>query len=269
MKNNIIYRSVQGLLILVVAAALLIAVTQVVYAVLYNISTTDSSVAEWGTQNIGVFQTDTTGESGIPASEDIVQGWVASGPSGAGSAETLYFLMELNDGTALANNMTAVAAIDCDRDGNFLEVEDILVTYTAYCTGAGDERAAAVRGDQTGDPIMLGPDAGQRVGSKIEWMINVSDLPDVNEDNCRGNVDIRFYSADNTLNCTTLPGGDATIVDEADGIPYAGWNIPSVVQLKEFEAQSTASDGSVSIIALLVAGTGGIGLGVLAWWRKR
>ena len=53
--------------------------TRVAYAILYNISVTDGSVAEWGTQSIPVFQTDDTGEPGVNPGEDIVQAWTASG----------------------------------------------------------------------------------------------------------------------------------------------------------------------------------------------
>ena len=58
LKNNHLFNLLKGLLVIIVVGALLMAVTNVALAVLYNISTTDSSVTEWESQGIQVFQTD-------------------------------------------------------------------------------------------------------------------------------------------------------------------------------------------------------------------
>ena len=234
-----------------VSLGLLIALilTGVAFATLYTISTTDGSVAEWQNQGIPAFQTDPSGDTinGGGAIDDIVKTSVATGDD-----NKLYFLLETAAGPAVNTaNHTAAASIDCNQNGIDQEPDDRLVVYMAhYLFPTGAERITLCYGDQT-NCTALGPDAGQQVGNQIEWGVASSDLPA----NCQNEVGIAFYTAD---------GGNfpATVFDSTS---LQGWGIPTAIDLKEMQAQSSAT----GLIALMALGAVGL-LGATAWvWRRR
>lgn len=264
--SKISYKALRFSLILIFVTALLLAVTQVVYAVLYTISTTDSSVSEWTSQGIPVFQQDASGDVGSPT-EDILDSWVASGPSG-GPAETVYFRMLVNASTALGENMAAAAAIDCDADGNFDEPSDRIIVHIPQCCNplyGCEERNVKAWGDRT-NYTGLGPDAGQRVGSDLEWSVPVADLPpDADHSvDCRNEVKILFYTADVSNLCTG--GTGVTIIDQTPPSPWNGFRIPTVVTIKNLDARPASAYGIPAAIGLAIVS--GMGLVALAWWRK-
>lgn len=266
LKNNYFFRIIQFGLVLVVLSALLFTATGVVYAILYDISTTDGSVSDW--DGIPVFQDDDTGDVENP-SEDIDQTWVASGPTSASTAETVYFRMKTV--SALTDNRGAVAALDCNNNGVYDDPEDRLIVYIPYCNNGAQvsERATIVWGDQYMFG-MLGPDSGQIIGNEVEWSVPVSDLPpDENHPDvdCRNEVNIRFYTSDNTVNCVFPYTGLATTIDETPGGPYYGLNIPTMIKLQEMHASTGWNYGTA--VAFVISILGGMGLLALALWRQR
>jgi hypothetical protein len=265
--NNLVYKVVKSSLISLVVLSLLIAFTSVAFAILFNINTNDGSVAEWESQSIQVFQTDDPGDVS-PAADDIVDTWMASGP--VGGPDKVYFRMQTNAGTALSTNSGAVAAFDCNNNGEFDNVEDKVVVYIRDCYDGGtshEERVTLANGNQT-NVEALGPEAGQAVGSYLEWSVNIAGTTQALPDGCRDTVPIRFYTSDVTGMCQ-FPPSPAIIIDETPSSPWTGWDIPNAIEMREFEASSTASYATVTLVALIVAGAGSAGLVALAWWRRK
>ena len=241
------------LLIAGLSALALLLITTATIAALYNISTTDNSISEWSNQNIPVLQTDATGDTvnGGTSRDDIVSASVATGNDGK-----LYFLMKTNGSPAVNDsNHGAAVYIDCDRDGVTDEQDDRIITYIPHYSpfgiGAGSERTTLCEGNEA-QCSALGPDAGQQVGSYIEWSVTISDLPA----NCQNDVDIKFTTV------LTKFGSKATLLDETS---LQGWNIPTPVTLKQMQGQTSALGQTLKLAAAGLAGL----LLILIWQGKK
>ena len=213
------------------AMLVVLLVSTVVFAALYNIDTEDSTVAEWSDQGIPVFQTDPSGDA-TDARDDIVATWVASD-----NLDRLAFKMEVADPTSAlsGNNIGAVASIDCNANGIDEERDDRLVIYTRgnnmwICEG--DQRYCF-----TGDSAN-----GQIVGNQVEWAVPIDDLPpdQYSSVDCRHEVKIRFGTANTSTSAS---------IDETS--PLRGWNIPTAINLMTFEARSNA--GPLALVAAAAA----------------
>ena len=291
MNSNLVYKVIRGILILFVVSALLTTVTQVVYAILYDIDTTDSSIAEWGPppppgQDIQVYQTDPTGESGVTPNVDIHTTWIASGPSTAQEADWIYFLVELGNNPPLGENLAVGAVFDCTNDvaGNnpdpaYDDVEDRIIAYVPQCchpTFGCSEQIAIVKGDQSGFyTISGGASQGQLVGQYAEWGVLRSELPPDpggDQENCRNAVEnVIFYTVDVTSMCTggTDPGVIQDQTAPGDTTPWKGWNIPTAVELRGIEAYSPVVNGLPTVFVIIFGALSGFGLVALVWWRRK
>jgi len=242
-KKNVFY--ILGVLFTIF---LVLYTTNIVYALCAYINTSDGTIQEWIDQGVSVFQIDDAGdvESG---SEDIVSTWIESGP-GCETMDTIYFRMQTAAANALSTNMAAIAALDCNDNASFDDNEDRWVFYIRDCWDGDSnhsERAGLVLGDQSAYSA-LGPDAGQTVGSDLEWSVPISELPG----ECRDIFRVLFYTADVTGYCT-LPPTAAIIIDQTEPYPWAGFNvIPDAITLNRFEA--TSSEGFPVSIYIIVAG---------------
>jgi len=256
--------------VVLIFGVLFFGVIQMAYAILYSISVTDGSTAEWSTQSIPVFQTDDTGETGINPSEDIVQTWAASGTVSGSSDSALFFRMLVNSTTALGTSKAAIAAIDCNNNGDFFEAGDRLVVFIPQCGSIGF-RSIVSRGDESAY-FANGPTSAQRIGSELEWRVLVADLPPDAQDpavDCRGTVGLKFYTADAQLYCQAPNLGPATLLDETNPSPFTGIRIPTAVEMDGFNVRDTFSTRYQSILLILAALGAGMSLVLLVIKRTR
>lgn len=237
---------------------LLLAATAVAYAAFYAINANDADVSEWSAQDVPLFLNDPADD--IVATyagehqSDIVNSWVATGDD-----HRLYFLVEMADGTALETNpqdpepRVIAALLDCDRDGNPHERDDLLIAY-----GPMDDTVWLLSGDQNqggalgqgNDDDEADPTLGQRVGNYIEWSVPISRLkfnvPIINWNvDCAENIDIGFATADASF--WPFPAGNI------DQTVFRGWNVPTAVGLQAFRA---AAPDQVTGVAGLIVGLG-------------
>lgn len=255
----------------VTAIALLIALltATAVYAALYNISTSDNSVADWG--GISVYQTDPAGDvPGVDPKDDAINTWVAAGPVGSSMADReLYFRLQVNGSPALLNNHSAVAQISCDDPNSFETVDDRAVYYVPWCTGANAERVGVMQGDQSGINVGIGPSSGQRVGDQLEWGAKLSDIEQGdagwNNIDCSGTIWIRFMTADASGYCVAPGTGTAFPIDRVDGRENVGIGVPTVIEIQQVEV----SKQEPSLLWPLIAGlAAGFGVFVVAFRRR-
>ncbi len=210
------------------------------HAVLYNINTNDSSVAEWETQSIVQFQSDPVedalkpdGTSGGRADDDIIAAWVASG-TGQTGLDSLFFRAQMNASPALNENLRAIAAvIDCDRNHVDTERQDRIITYFVTSSpppfAPPSDLVRVYTGDQAyGYDINTSIDpkaAGQRIDAYIEWSVPIQELPITGEDppgavvDCKNLVNIRFTTFE-------YPKFGGLVTKFLDSTASLGWNIP-------------------------------------------
>ena len=246
-------------IILFIMGVLFFGAGAIAFAAIYNIDTDDGSISEWAAQSIPVFQTDAVGDTqdGGTANDDIVRAWVATGNGG----KTLYFLMQLNAAPALNadSNRTAVASIDCDNDGIDEEPEDRLIVYYP-----GNDWLIISQGDQsyyTFGNANQGQRADPPDDEYIEWSVDLDQLPPDSQTpgvNCRGQIGIRFGTADSATN-------PATVLDDTN--PLRGWNVPTAINLKDIQARHDITLGAAALMALL--GLGLIGGSAYVFQRSR
>ena len=146
--------------------------------------------------------------------EDIVNTWLAlQDPDEDPDHDWIYFLLEVaNPSSALTlSNRTAAVAIDCDRDGDFEEFEDRLITYVA-----DGGYVYIMHGDRDGDVYGSGQ-VGQIVGNMVEWGGEVDILaqfPDqpTSADYCQDITDnVRFATA------SYVSLSEIEIIDQTEG----------------------------------------------------
>ena len=219
-------------LILILVGFLVFSTYQTASAVLVTINKTDVSVDEWFTQGVPLFYTDPAGDVANP-DEDMLNAWVASGDD-----STLNFLMELNADTAMQTQLRHAAAyIDCDMDGVPGEADDIIITYEPY-----QNQVWILTGDQNqGASYNTGVNRGQRVGEYLEWGIQQVIIGFINSDCIDEEVNIGFFTA------STEAGFPGVPIDGMDGsgILWSGFNVPTNIDLAEFNANSTGSNSSI------------------------
>jgi len=253
MNNKNLVRFLRASAVILITSVLFIGIVRVVKAVLYEISVTDGTVEEWSSQSIPVFQTDDTGETGINPEVDIVQAWAASGYETGTSTPALFFRMETNTETALGPDLAAIASIDCDNNGVFNDPGDRLIVYTPECGIFGPAMIFA-RGDQS-FAVNAGLEGAQRVGSDVEWRVPLANLPPNELDpdvDCRGTVGLKFYTANVHLYCIQPPTGPAEMIDETNGSPFTGIDIPSAVEMHSFEVSADYRTVLPGLLVLVV-----------------
>jgi hypothetical protein len=240
-----------------------------VYAALYDISTNDGSVADWG--GIGIYQTDPAGDVAT-ARNDAINTWLAAGPTNSTvDTRELYFRLQVAASPALGDNFAAVAQVSCDDPTSFETANDRAVFYIPSCTGAGGaERVGIMPGDQSGVTIGIGPDRGQRVSDQLEWGAAIKDIETGDAGwpviDCSGTIWIRFLTADASSQCTAPYTGDAIAYDRVDGREHTGVGVPTVVEVQQIDA----SNETPSLLWPLVAGLmAGFGVFVVAFRLRR
>lgn len=255
-------------------------------AILYTIDTDNNSASDWA--SVPVFQTDPSGDvnpscTGGDGKDDIIETFVATGP--ADPPTHIYFGVRTASPNAVSTANHQVAAyVDCWPDGtppNGPEDNDVVIMYRGepdhviYGDGhwgeGGNDRPTPwyIIIDQysEGGPEGEHPADGL---DRVEWGMPFSDfdvikqpLPEY-EPNCGPDSEARiiFY----TYKVTMFGSFDC----DYDETVFAGFDIPTVVELNSLNAQSTSGGNDklvVSAAAFLGAlAVGGLGLLLL---RKR
>ena len=258
---------------LAVLFALLCVVT-VAYAAMYIIDTNNANVAEWTTQGIAVFQTDSAGDYGT-ATADIVNVWVARSITNTNRiSPTLNFLLQTNSTNALATANNAVLAIlDCDMDSAANDPEDRVLAYVRTGSGfvvgdsvylsSGNFNGYATPGLSSTENDNL----GQGVGGYVEWGVPLDDLvfsDTLPPDYCQGPVNIRFATG---LINATFSGFTFTTYDQTPA--FTGYNVPTAVRLESLEASvHPANAAAIGIRLGTLAAVGVVGI-VVTRSRRR
>ncbi|MBI5649972.1 MAG: hypothetical protein HZC40_05910 [Chloroflexi bacterium] len=261
-----------------------LATVSVVLAAFYPINTDDNSTADWS--GVPVFQTDPASDV-ITGTEDIINAWVATSAVTT-TASSLNFMIETRTAPALnlpSNSTRAVTAIiDCDRDGLDNEVHDRKISYslsnrsngpndqTLVCQGTYPASGQCFILPGTGSP---GPEFGERVGSTafVEWGVPVNELPpdDMDTNNCRGLVDIRF--AISHVIIPTLPWNPVTITFVDQTTPLQVFNVaggvPTRVTLSSFQSANDNAGNRQPLILTLAMVAMVLWFGVVIFIRRR
>lgn len=208
--------------ILLITAAMLLALTVVVFAAIFV--DTDDGVLDPSWQDTP-FVTDPSGDSIEGTDTDVIAGWLQN------DNYDFYFRTQFAGKPALSTNTMRAAAVafDCNGDGDFEGTHDRIVAYVV-----SQDWVWIMHGDQSYLGTSYYTDEGELVGApdddNVEWTAQIDDI-EINqaEDhdakyNCTlpDEVDIQFGSADATelLN----PPGHAVPLDTTD---YFTWHIPS------------------------------------------
>ena len=271
MKSKLVKGVKKSGIILLPVIIIALLTFSIALAALYNIDTTEGSVAEWTSQEIPLFLTDPLGDplSGR-ADEDILETWVASAdeepqPTPDGVVDHLYFLMKVAGSPALnLANRAAVAALDCDNNGSLIDFEDRLIIYrvdTDYLI----VRHGNQEGDAWSDP---GTPLGQRVGEYLEWGVAtniLTSMPDQTTpaDYCQGVQNIGFATS-TAPDSFSEPG---VTIDETDN--YRGFNIPTAIELFALNASSESNQSQLPLLISVPLIVVGLLLSILFFIKRR
>jgi hypothetical protein len=263
---------------LVFALALALLSVSAVFAALQAIDT-NNTTDDWATAV--PFQTDASGDvndgcSGYSGKDDIIQTFVATGPSDPPTH--IWFGVKTAAASAISDQYHQVSAyIDCGPDGappDGPEVNDAVIIYRGpadqvvygdgFWGGGGNDRPTPYYIITTQYP-QNGPE-GERPDDaidKVEWGMPFSDFDVIKEPlpeydpNCGSGSEarVKFY----TFKVTAFGSYDCGY-DETD---WAGFDIPTVVELNSLSAQSNSAGVdrlTISAAALLgAAAVAGLG----------
>jgi len=264
--------------------ALMIALLSVsfAFAALHAIDTTNDSIEDWA--SVPVFQTDSSGDvnpscSGGDGTDDIIETYVATGPSDPPTH--IYFRVRTASASAISTSTHQVAAyIDCGPGGaapDGPDQNDVVIAYR----GAEDhvifgDGAWGLGGEEIPTPLYLYLDTyseggleGERPSNgqdTVEWGMPFADFsviasnPEYDPEyvpNCGPGSEARISFF--TYKVTFFGSYDCSY-DQTD---FAGFDIPTVVELNSLSAQSTSGGDRLAISAAALLGAavlGGLGL---------
>lgn len=245
-------------------------VTAVAHATWVDIDLNDGMVdPNWPAGN--KFYTSPSNDAGIPDNDEIKNAWVANddntGVPGNLSDGGIYFRMETYGSPALDPNQVghkvwAVAAIDCNNDGDFTDPfnssdnsGDRLIAYDP----AADQGYILDPSDNL--PINQFPGTwGERIGSNIEWGVQFYGylIP-----SCRQVIGVKLLTYNNAASSEACPDCPK-VIDETTPVKL---NVPTAVGLQTFQASNLFSNSTFLVLALLAAAV--VTIVAVGFWRIR
>ncbi len=202
----------------------------------------------WGSP----FYTSPFNDDTIDDVNEVYKAWVQS------TSNILYFRLQTYLGPAVSNGNSAVAALDCDRNGNFDENEpDRRIIYDP----AADEVYLYDGTNAYRGTVCTSCTTGERptdFDENIEWMFewDATNPPlEVFPADCRDEVNIKIATANNSTK---------TAISQSSVV---SWNIPAVIELKQLQASSSEK---ISLFPLALIALGIVsGLVIIASRRMR
>lgn len=218
-----------------------------------GISLNDLTIDDWQTAGIPIFVTDPEGDVDAPE-YDIINGSVATSVTVHGQYNILNFMVQTAGGVTSipSGNHIVIASLDCDNDGVDQEPEDYLIFFMPTQDSTNVEGTTALFDGTGNSGITLESNTGQRIEDRVEWGARTFWLtPPASPIECSQTIGIRFLSAYVWIENETL---HQQILDQTEMHQY---NVPTVVELQEFNAASGFMNGPLPI-GLAVAVVAGI-----------
>jgi hypothetical protein len=241
-KESFMTKIKRSLHLLAIIFGMALVMPGVALAAHFTISTTDSSVSDW----TGVEATVTDGDdAGVDDNWDINQAWVANNSD----QSEMYFRVNLVGSGAfpgLATYRFIEARVDCNRDSDHTDAEDVVVYYDPASSSAGEcqgnnypdcspSYALDENGDSFGQNISGTPNnyefKADTANGKVDWSA------------CNGQVSVTFA----TFYYGTPPGN--VTYDSTSAVEI---NVPTVVKMNDISARSKSTN-RVSMV-LIIAG---------------
>jgi hypothetical protein len=222
-----------------------------------NIDTDDLAIGTagsgWGNP---IATVDCAGSTEV---DKITNAWIQSNTS------QIFFRIQTCGKPAISSAGNLAGAIDCNSDGDVDDAGDRLVLYKpssdewALYDGGHNRLAVptngAIYGERISDP--------QTSNDNVEWRVDYATL---------NQEDPGYFPADcmNQVNVAFANGKDDwSILDRvpAVGSPLIGWNVPTVVEMKEIKASNRTSltPITIGVLGVLMA----VGLGVVIIYRRK
>lgn len=234
-------------LAIVICLFILSGTVMAVLAAKFTINTNNGAVdATWPA---AIYTSNSTCAKPLNSRDEIQYGW-------AGNDDNYYyFRIQTCASPALsADSRRFVGGIDCNNDG---DVDDPDINPGA---GQYGDRLVVWQPSGSNDAVWLtdgartlvagqSPTDGERINANIELRVPFADLPPV----CRGQSNVVGLVVA-TVDTSVSP---AVVIDSS---PIYPWNVPTVIELNEFQAQQNMKltwFGAAGLVALVLVGTGG------------
>jgi hypothetical protein len=242
---------------LIIVSLLGLVIVSVVYATPSPDINTDD--LEIGTAGVGwgapIATVDCAGSTSV---DKIKNAWIQS------NGTQIFFRIQTCGAPAISSIGNAAGAIDCNKDGDVVDAGDRLVLYKpsgdswALYDGAQGRLAVPSNNAIYGERISVPSEANDNVEWRVDYALLNGQDPGYFPASCQGQVNIAF----------AIGKDDWTVLDQVPAsAPLIGWNVPTVVEMKEINANNRTSLAplTLGVLGVLLI----VGLGTVVIYRRK